>query len=180
VSTSTEDIRRPIHSGSVASIRRADDDALASLRRAIVAYGLCLQNGPRDGAPPGQAADELKRRVESLSALMISRRDEIDRLREKNRELNRRAQAADAAFRDAKAVVDRGVQEGSIKFVRGSLGRAMLGYHATTLESQLLAFKAALDRSPFDISPCMQCGQPVVCLPDGMPCCEACGDGGGE
>lgn len=34
--------------------------------------------------------------------------------------------------------------------------------------------EAAWRRSPFDISPCMVCGQPVVCLPDGLPCCELC------
>jgi hypothetical protein len=26
-----------------------------------------------------------------------------------------------------------------------------------------------------DLSPCMICGDPVVCLPDGMPMCESCG-----
>lgn len=45
-------------------------------------------------------------------------------------------------------------------------------------------FQAALDRSPYDICPCQGCGEPVVCVPDGMPMCEGCEDencqGGGS
>lgn len=37
------------------------------------------------------------------------------------------------------------------------------------------AFMLALHRSPYDISPCMKCGEPVVCIPDGMPMCDPCG-----
>jgi hypothetical protein len=38
-----------------------------------------------------------------------------------------------------------------------------------------LNLKDAYDRSPYDISPCCVCGQPVVCLPDGIPpMCEEC------
>ena len=33
----------------------------------------------------------------------------------------------------------------------------------------------ALARSPFDLAPCRGCGEPVVCLPDGLPYCVACG-----
>ena len=32
----------------------------------------------------------------------------------------------------------------------------------------------ALDRSAFDMSPCRVCGEPVVCLPDGLALCEPC------
>lgn len=32
----------------------------------------------------------------------------------------------------------------------------------------------AIDRGGMDISPCLECGLPVVCIPDGMPLCEAC------
>jgi hypothetical protein len=34
----------------------------------------------------------------------------------------------------------------------------------------------AYQRSGLDISPCMKCGKAVVCLPDGMPMCQACGE----
>ncbi len=37
-------------------------------------------------------------------------------------------------------------------------------------------YNDALDRSPYDISPCMECGKLVVCLPDGMPMCDPCGE----
>lgn len=37
------------------------------------------------------------------------------------------------------------------------------------------ALRDALNRSPFDISPCMTCNEPTVCLPDGLPICYECG-----
>lgn len=39
---------------------------------------------------------------------------------------------------------------------------------------ELLILEEAINRSGFDVSPCQHCGMPVVCLPDGMPCCEEC------
>lgn len=35
----------------------------------------------------------------------------------------------------------------------------------------------AIARSGMDISPCMNCGLRVVCIPDGLPMCEACANG---
>jgi len=32
----------------------------------------------------------------------------------------------------------------------------------------------AIERSGYDICVCMDCGAPVVCIPDGMPMCEPC------
>lgn len=37
----------------------------------------------------------------------------------------------------------------------------------------------ALDRSGYDVSVCMDCGAPVVCIPDGMPMCEPCAEKAG-
>jgi len=37
-------------------------------------------------------------------------------------------------------------------------------------------FLAALERSPFDLSLCKGCGNLVVCIPDGLPFCNDCGD----
>lgn len=37
-----------------------------------------------------------------------------------------------------------------------------------------LSIVAAIDRSGFDLSQCMDCGALVVCIPDGMPMCEPC------
>lgn len=39
---------------------------------------------------------------------------------------------------------------------------------------ELNELKAAIERGGFDLSPCMTCGQAVVCVPDGMPMCEGC------
>ena len=38
------------------------------------------------------------------------------------------------------------------------------------------ALQAAIDRGGWDVSPCMTCGEAVVCLPDGMPMCELCAE----
>lgn len=37
-----------------------------------------------------------------------------------------------------------------------------------------LSIVAAIDKSGFDLSHCMDCGTLVVCIPDGMPMCENC------
>jgi hypothetical protein len=37
-----------------------------------------------------------------------------------------------------------------------------------------LTIVAAIDRSGFDLSQCMDCGTMVVCIPDGQAMCEAC------
>lgn len=53
----------------------------------------------------------------------------------------------------------------------GDYADAAMAAAGVDRESEL---QAALDRSGFDLSPCFQCGELVVCLPDGMPCCEPC------
>lgn len=37
-----------------------------------------------------------------------------------------------------------------------------------------LSIVAAIDKSGFDLSHCMDCGTLVVCIPDGTPLCEPC------
>lgn len=37
-----------------------------------------------------------------------------------------------------------------------------------------LLIVAAIDRSGFDLSRCMDCDALIVCIPDGMPMCEPC------
>ncbi len=34
--------------------------------------------------------------------------------------------------------------------------------------------QAALKRSPYDVGPCGECGEPVVCIPEGLALCNAC------
>ena len=36
------------------------------------------------------------------------------------------------------------------------------------------SYRDAIDAGGWDISPCDVCGTPVVCLPDGLPCCRDC------
>jgi len=68
---------------------------------------------------------------------------EILRLRDKNRELNWRAQRADAAATDAKKCLDRMARDG-VPWVQGSLGRAMLAWHNSQLQDALAAKDAEL------------------------------------
>lgn len=42
--------------------------------------------------------------------------------------------------------------------------------------ARIEAIEKAFARSPYDISPCMVCGEPVVTLPDGLPMCDPCAD----
>ena len=41
------------------------------------------------------------------------------------------------------------------------------------------ALTEAIARSGYDLSVCMDCGSPVVCIPDGMPMCEPCAEKAG-
>ena len=49
--------------------------------------------------------------------------------------------------------------------------REQLQSAATALD----IYREAMERSGLDISPCMVCGEPLMCLPDGMPMCNSCG-----
>lgn len=40
--------------------------------------------------------------------------------------------------------------------------------HALTDVAQAVA------DSDMDVSPCSMCHKPILCIPDGLPCCEAC------
>ena len=42
-------------------------------------------------------------------------------------------------------------------------------------QGQLVGLNDALKRSGYDVSPCRECGEPVVCLPDGLSgVCDPC------
>jgi hypothetical protein len=41
------------------------------------------------------------------------------------------------------------------------------------------ALNEAIARGGCDLSVCMDCGAPVVCIPDGMPMCEPCAEKAG-
>ena len=58
----------------------------------------------------------------------------IERLQSKNRELNRRWQEADGAYRDAKAIIDKHWDK---PWCGGNLGRALLAYECSRLKAAL-------------------------------------------
>ena len=37
----------------------------------------------------------------------------------------------------------------------------------------------AIERSGFDLSPCKQCGEAVICIPDGLALCRQCSEKAG-
>ena len=45
---------------------------------------------------------------------------------------------------------------------------------AVPMQSREQMLDSAIKAGGWDISPCGSCGQPVVCLPDGLPMCESC------
>jgi hypothetical protein len=53
------------------------------------------------------------------------------------------------------------------------LARRQINYDDDLICEAILEVDA-LRRSGLDISPCMACGLPVVCLPDGLTMCEDC------
>jgi hypothetical protein len=49
------------------------------------------------------------------------------------------------------------------------------------LQREIEALLKALQAGGMDIAPCKSCGQPVVCIPDGLALCRACAEkDGGE
>lgn len=47
---------------------------------------------------------------------------------------------------------------------------------ARVLASRVEALETAIIDGGLDLSPCRQCGGLVVCIPDGLPMCEACAE----
>lgn len=66
-----------------------------------------------------------------------------------------------------------------IKSLRHQLTAMTIEYHQlkanlAECETEWDALRFAISRGGLDISPCSGCGETVVCLPDGLPYCEAC------
>jgi len=64
--------------------------------------------------------------------------------------------------------------------------RCKVAYQVSIVLNQMLNSAAglsdllqdAIERGGYDLSPCGSCGNPVVCIPDGLPLCEACAERG--
>lgn len=54
---------------------------------------------------------------------------------------------------------------------QASLKHTMQGWTSMRKAAELMR---AIERGGFDLSPCMRCGELVVCIPDGLPMCEGC------
>lgn len=44
----------------------------------------------------------------------------------------------------------------------------------STLTMNERILRSAIEDGGFDLSPCGNCGTPVVCIPDGLPMCKDC------
>ncbi len=49
-----------------------------------------------------------------------------------------------------------------------------VGIRVKAMLDEIDRLRACIERSGLDVSPCMICGEPVVCVPDGVPMCEEC------
>ena len=47
-------------------------------------------------------------------------------------------------------------------------------------ENMQTGFHQMVERGGLDISPCMNCGESVVCIPEGLALCKTCAAKGGE
>lgn len=66
---------------------------------------------------------------------------EVERLRETVKRLNRRCQQSEAAIAEAEHVLRIAPDEKGVRWVRGSLGRALLGERCRRLEEEIRALK---------------------------------------
>lgn len=51
---------------------------------------------------------------------------------------------------------------------------AKLQREITGLQREITALLKAMEAGGMDVAPCKSCGQPVVCIPDGLALCRAC------
>jgi len=118
---------------------------------------------------------ELRVRVEAairhwLRSVMMYAGQEYQRLEgEKPQLIDGKGRSVDEVVMACSQVLGlwMGVATGDVASSSKSLDSELAG---------LRAFKEAYERSGLDVSPCMSCGESVVCVPDGMPMCETCAD----
>ena len=57
--------------------------------------------------------------------------------------------------------------------------RKKVGERTVAALEVALSLVAAIERSGYDISPCMTCGSSTVCIPDGLALCKPCAEKAG-
>ena len=56
---------------------------------------------------------------------------------------------------------------------------SLLAEESKDLLDAYVDLRAAIERSGYDVSPCMICQELVVCIPDGLPICRYCAEKAG-
>lgn len=90
-------------------------------------------------------APELLARVADLEAQLADRDAEVKRLREKHKTLHRRAQEAEAAIPSYEKLIAEAPDGDGVRFVSGSLGRALLSSLCSELNAEVVELKAMLE-----------------------------------
>ncbi len=57
--------------------------------------------------------------------------------------------------------------------------RERVGERTVAALEVAISLVAAIERSGYDISPCMTCGSSTVCIPDGLALCRPCAEKAG-
>lgn len=88
------------------------------------------------------AASEISRLAAELAAMTAER----DRLRDAHREMHRRCQRAEAGVADYRKLIALPPDGDGVRFVSGSMGRALLTLYADQLSGRLQEVEAERDR----------------------------------
>jgi len=94
-----------------------------------------IDHGPEGGGDPVDAMP-----------FVVKARDEILRLRDKQRQLHRRCQRAEAAAADAMRCIDK-MAQGGTPWVGGSLGRAAVVWDNERKDRTIAALRAQLAKA---------------------------------
>lgn len=95
-----------------------------------------------EGFVTHKAAEELTRLRAELAAMTAER----DRLRDAHREMHRRCQRAEAGVADYRKLIALPPDGDGVRFVSGSMGRALLTLYADQLSGRLQEVEAERDR----------------------------------
>lgn len=79
---------------------------------------------------------------------------------------------ANPTFGDIEGAEKVGMQSATIR--NGAPSTVLDLAKFVIVREQVVALQNAVSDGGYDISVCMTCGKPVVCIPDGMAMCEAC------
>ena len=99
----------------------------------------------------GQRAADAENRADRLTAELAAMTAERDRLRESHRALHRRCQEAEAAVPSYRKLIATPPDGDGVRFVSGSLGRALLSSYVNKLDEALATALAERDETKEEI-----------------------------